>query len=126
MIEEKEVAVQYQIGDADIRPWGTWKVIAIGEGYICKEICIMPKQRLSLQSHKHRSEHWIILDGNADVTLDDEVLKVESNHTVFIPKKAKHRIENRGSSPLTFVEVQTGEILDESDIQRFADEYGRV
>lgn len=118
--------VTYKVGDSDTRPWGSWKVIAAGEGYICKEICVMPQQRLSLQSHEHRNEHWIMMSGQAEVTLGDDLLKLAPEETVYIPKGTKHRIANPGSEPLTFVEIQTGEVLDENDIQRFMDEYGRM
>ena len=118
-------SVTYAVGDADVRPWGTWSVIASGDGYICKEITVQPGQTLSLQNHQHRSEHWIILSGIADVTLGDEVLRMERDQTVFIPKTVKHRIANPGDDPLRFVEVQVGQILDENDIERFEDRYGR-
>lgn len=116
----------YQVGESDTRPWGSWKVIAVGEGYISKEICVMPQQKLSLQRHQHRNEHWIMVSGEAQVTLDEQLLNVAADESVYIPKQTKHRIENVGSEPLIFVEIQTGKVLDENDIERFDDIYGRT
>lgn len=118
--------ITYNVGDSDTRPWGNWRVIAKGVGYICKEICVMPQQRLSLQRHAHRNEHWIMMSGHAEVTLGEDLLNLDAEQTVYIPKGTKHRIANNGTEPLVFVEIQTGEVLDENDIERFLDEYGRT
>lgn len=125
-LQTLENGIVYKVGDADTRPWGSWKVIATGGGYICKEITVNPGQRLSLQRHEHRSEHWVMMSGEAEVTLGDDVLHLKSEQTVFIPQGTKHRMTNPGNEPLVFVEVQTGEVLDENDIERFMDEYGRA
>ena len=116
----------YSVGERDTRPWGSWEVLAIGDGFIIKEIAVNPGARLSLQSHQHRSEHWTILEGSADVTLGQDVVCLVQHGTIFIPAKTKHRIFNAGASELKFLEIQTGQILDETDIDRFDDDYDRV
>ena len=118
--------VVYSVGESDTRPWGRWEVLAVGNGFIVKKIDVLPGARLSLQSHEHRSEHWTILHGNAEVTLGESAIPVAKDETIFIPAKTKHRIHNKGADKLTFIEIQTGEVLDENDIQRFDDEYGRA
>ena len=119
------MTISYQVGDHDTRPWGTWEVLAVGEGYIVKRITVLPQKKLSLQSHHFRAEHWIIVSGNGLVTLDEVQKEVISNQAIFIEKEQKHRMENSGSQPLIFIEVQVGETLDEADIVRYQDEYGR-
>jgi mannose-6-phosphate isomerase-like protein (cupin superfamily) len=120
-----DTSMTYTIGDRDVRPWGQWAVIAAGCGYICKEITVLPGEILSLQSHKHRSEHWYILEGSADIVLGGTERRLLENDSVFIPVGTKHRIANKGSSLLRFVEIQTGTHLDEDDIERFVDRFGR-
>lgn len=116
---------EYQAGESDDRPWGRWTVLATGDGYAVKEIVVKPGEVLSLQSHEHRSEHWIVLAGTAEVTVGDDVLRRGTNETVFIPAGAKHRIANVGDNDMRFIEVQSGDVLAESDIQRYEDRYGR-
>lgn len=116
---------EYSAGASDVRPWGTWRVLATGDGFAVKEIVVNPGEVLSLQSHRHRAEHWVILSGVADVTVGDETVRREENGSAFIPIGARHRIANPGDTPLRFVEVQTGALLSESDIQRYEDRYGR-
>ena len=118
--------VHYRAGDKDSRPWGTWEVLSTGEGFIIKQIVVDPGQILSLQSHAYRSEHWTVLDGKAEVTLGDELIPLTANGSVFIPRGTKHRIRNSGEVPMRFLEIQTGDILDEEDITRYSDEYGRT
>lgn len=108
------------------RPWGSYTVLGEGPGYKMKKIMVSPGQRLSLQMHYHRSEHWIVTGGTAKVTLGDEVKMVHENESVFIPLSTKHRLENPGRIPLEIIEVQNGKYLEEDDIVRFDDEYGRV
>ena len=79
-----------------------------------------------MQSHNHRDEHWIITEGTAEITNGDKIIKVGPNTPIFIPAKAKHRIENIGATNVIFIEVQTGDLLDEDDIIRYEDVYGRV
>lgn len=120
------MASTYTRGDKDTRPWGTWEVLDSGSNFCVKKICVKPHSQLSLQLHYHRSEHWIIVQGNAKITLGEETLIRKAEEAVFIPVNTKHRIENDTDSDLTFIEVQTGDNLDENDIVRFEDIYGRV
>ncbi len=116
----------YQKGAKDTRPWGTWEVLEAAENFCVKKICVNPQAKLSLQLHHHRAEHWIIAFGHGVVTLGDELIDVKGDTAVYIPVETKHRIENNGDVPLVFIEVQTGDSLDEDDIVRFEDVYGRV
>ena len=116
----------YKPGESDTRPWGTWTVLEVGDGYAIKEIVVNPGEVLSLQSHEHRAEHWIVVQGLAEVTVADSVFRCGVNETAFIPTQAKHRIANVGEEPMRFIEVQTGSVLVEDDIQRYDDRYGRT
>ncbi len=107
------------------RPWGSYTVLGEGQGYKMKKICVSPKQRLSLQLHYHRSEHWIVTQGTAKVTIGETEMIVQENESVFVPIATKHRLENPGLIPLEIIEVQNGSYLEEDDIVRFDDEYGR-
>jgi mannose-1-phosphate guanylyltransferase/mannose-6-phosphate isomerase len=108
------------------RPWGNYTVLEEDpEGFKLKRIEVAPGARLSLQSHSHRSEHWVVVSGTATVTNGDEVITVQKNQSTYIPIGTKHRLENRGSEPLHIVEIQVGEYLGEDDIQRYEDNYGR-
>lgn len=120
------MTIQYKLGDKDTRPWGSWKTIDIGEKHIVKRLVILPQQSVSLQMHNFRSEHWIIVEGEADITLGEETKRYTANNHVYIPVKEKHRIANPLQIPLVFIEVQTGDTLDETDIIRFEDKYGRI
>jgi mannose-1-phosphate guanylyltransferase/mannose-6-phosphate isomerase len=108
------------------RPWGSYAVLEEDpDGFKIKRIEVAPGARLSLQSHKQRSEHWVVVSGTATVTNGDEVTTVHKNQSTYIPIGAKHRLENRGTVPLHIVEIQVGEYLGEDDIQRYEDNYGR-
>jgi mannose-1-phosphate guanylyltransferase/mannose-6-phosphate isomerase len=108
------------------RPWGSYTVLEEDQdGFKIKRIEVAPGARLSLQSHRQRSEHWVVVSGTATVTNGDEVITVQKNQSTYIPIGTKHRLENRGSEPLHIVEIQVGEYLEEDDIQRFEDNYGR-
>ena len=117
--------IDYRPGDSDERPWGRWTVLATGNGYAVKEIEVNPGEILSLQSHDHRDEHWVILAGTACVTIDGQETIHKANGTAYIPVGAKHRIANIGDDQMRFIEVQTGAILTEDDIHRYEDRYGR-
>lgn len=117
--------VIYQRGDHDLRPWGRWEVLETGEGFAVKRITVNPGACLSLQLHHHREEHWVIVKGRALVTRGEEILELARNASVFIPVETAHRIENPGTEPLEFIEVQVGDRLDENDIVRLEDRYGR-
>ncbi len=116
----------YKKGISDNRPWGTWETIEVGSGFCVKKIVVNPGKILSLQSHEHRDEHWIIVQGEAVVTLGDKEIAKKANESIFIPKQIKHRIANKTNSDVVFIEVQTGAVLDEADIIRYEDMYGRA
>ena len=108
------------------RPWGFYTVIAQGEGFLTKIIHVNPKQKLSLQSHNHRSEHWVVLSGTAKVVLGAKELILNSGHSVDIPVKAIHSLQNPYDEAVEVIEVQLGDLLIEEDIIRYEDMYGRV
>ena len=108
------------------RPWGSFTTLELGEGYQVKRITVEPGKRLSLQSHRHRAENWIVIRGRALVTVDQAKLQLEKGETAFIPTGAKHRLENPGEALLEVIEVQSGDYLGEDDIIRYEDDFGRV
>jgi len=108
------------------RPWGSFDVLETGNGYLVKILEVNSGGILSLQSHNHRAETWTIVEGNALVTLDDLVFKKSIGESVHVPVEARHRIENSGDTTLKIVEVQIGDLLEEEDIVRYADNYGRI
>ena len=108
------------------RPWGWYETLALGERFQVKQIMVPPGKKLSLQSHVHRSEHWVVVQGTATVTVDDEVKLVSENQSVYIPLGAVHRLENPGKVDLHLIEVQTGSYLGEDDIVRYEDIYNRA
>lgn len=110
----------------DRRPWGFYTVLADCEDHKVKRITVYPGQRLSLQRHHRRTEHWYVMKGQAVVTLDKKEIKLKSGQAVDIPVGAWHRIQNSGKHDLVFIEVQTGEYFGEDDIDRTEDDYGRV
>lgn len=109
----------------EYRPWGWHQTINLGNRFRVKEIVVTPGGKLSLQAHHHRAEHWVVVRGTAKVTVDGTTRLVTENESVFIPLGAKHRLENSGRIPMHLIEVQTGSYLEEDDIQRFDDVYGR-
>lgn len=109
----------------ETRPWGRWTVLGEGEGYKVKRIEVNPGQRLSLQRHAHRSEHWIVVAGMAKMTIGDRTTNVSAQESTFVPTGTVHRIENPGPHLLTIIEIQNGTYLGEDDIVRFQDDYGR-
>ena len=110
----------------DHRPWGWFETLAISERFQVKRIHVHPGAALSLQSHHHRSEHWVVVTGTAKVTVDDEVKLVGEGASVYIPLGAVHRMENPGKLPMVLIEVQTGPYLGEDDIVRYEDIYART
>jgi mannose-6-phosphate isomerase-like protein (cupin superfamily) len=116
----------YEIGASDTRPWGTWQVLDVGDGYAVKRIGVIAGGKLSLQRHRYRAEHWTVVAGTARVRIGDDVRDLGANQTVFIPLGALHRIENIGDDEVVFIEVQCGDVLDEDDIERLEDDYGRI
>ena len=112
-------------GAGERRPWGWFESLAQGDGYLVKHIQVSPGASLSLQSHAHRAEQWVVITGRARVTVDDSVRELTAGDAVSIPLGARHRLENPGDAPLVVVEVQLGETLREDDIVRYDDRYGR-
>lgn len=109
----------------DHRPWGFFETLILGPRFQVKRIVVNPGAALSLQSHVHRAEHWIVVSGTARVTVDEKVTLVTENQSVFIPLGAVHRMENPGKVPMELIEVQTGSYLGEDDIIRYEDVYAR-
>jgi mannose-1-phosphate guanylyltransferase/mannose-6-phosphate isomerase len=118
-------ASQAEILPRDYRPWGWFESLVVGSRFQVKRIHVHPGAALSLQSHHHRSEHWIVVEGTAQVTIDEEVKLVTENQSVYIPLGAVHRMENPGKVPMVLIEVQTGSYLGEDDIIRYEDVYSR-
>jgi mannose-1-phosphate guanylyltransferase/mannose-6-phosphate isomerase len=109
----------------DHRPWGWFESLVVGGRFQVKRIVVNPGAALSLQSHHHRAEHWIVVEGTAQVTVDEEIKLVSENQSVYIPLGAVHRMENPGKVPMVLIEVQTGSYLGEDDIIRYEDVYAR-
>jgi len=107
------------------KPWGSFEIINEGKKYTVKKIIVKPGGQLSLQSHKHRSEHWLIAQGNAEVVINQETFNMQENQHIFIPKGAKHRLVNRDNKTLIVIEMWFGDSLDENDIKRYEDVYKR-
>ena len=108
------------------RPWGSYTVLDEMKGSKIKRIAVQPGEKLSLQLHHHRSEHWVVIRGEAKVTVGEQVSTVRKNESIFVPKQTRHRLENPGTELLEIVEVQVGEYVGEDDIVRFDDVYGRT
>jgi mannose-1-phosphate guanylyltransferase len=107
------------------RPWGSYDSIDNGERFKVKRITVKPGEKLSVQMHHHRAEHWVVVSGTANVTIGEETQMLTENESVYIPIGAVHALENPGKIPLELIEVQSGAYLGEDDIVRFSDRYGR-
>ena len=110
----------------DYRPWGWFESLVIGERFQVKRIHVKPGGSLSLQSHSHRSEHWVVVAGTAKVTIDETEQLVTEGQSVYVPLGSIHRMENPGKLPMVLIEVQIGGYLGEDDIIRYQDEYSRT
>jgi mannose-6-phosphate isomerase len=111
----------------DRRPWGTFTVLDEGETYKVKRIEVLPGKRLSYQKHSRRAEHWMIVEGEAKVTLNDQEITLGVGETIDIPIEAAHRVENpHDADQLVFIEIQRGSYLGEDDIVRLQDDFNRV
>jgi mannose-6-phosphate isomerase-like protein (cupin superfamily) len=108
------------------RPWGLYKIICSADRFKIKRIIITPGKRLSMQYHCHRLEHWVVVRGTALVTIDGKENFIHEGESAFIPKNAKHRLENPGKIDLEIIEVQSGEYLGEDDIVRLEDDFARA
>ena len=108
------------------RPWGSFTVLDEGEGFKVKRISVNPGHKLSLQYHHHRSEHWTVVQGEASVTLGEDLKQLKINESIYIPLKEKHALANEGEELMQLIEVQVGDYLGEDDIVRLEDRYGRI
>ncbi len=134
---ENKIAMKFNVGGGKIqsssslvvkeiiKPWGSYKTFEKDKGFLVKRITIAPGELLSLQSHKHRSEHWLVASGVATVECDGEKSYLNQFESISIPQGAKHRLSNESKEFLQVVEVQFGEILSEDDITRYEDKYQR-
>ena len=114
-----------EVHRTEYRPWGTFTILDEGDTYKVKQILVYPGQKLSLQSHNHRSEHWVVVMGVATVDNGDETVTLNANESIYIPQGNRHRLCNHTDSPVVIIEVQTGDYLGEDDIIRYEDTYGR-
>jgi mannose-1-phosphate guanylyltransferase/mannose-6-phosphate isomerase len=108
------------------RPWGSYETIVEAAGFKAKRIIVNPQQKLSLQMHHHRAEHWVVVSGTALVTNGDKAFLLSQDESTYIPVGTKHRLENPGKIPLEIIEVQSGAYLEEDDIVRYEDMYQRA
>jgi len=122
---EKENFSESKTNNKVYRPWGNYKTISQGNIWKVKKIEILPKASLSLQLHRHRAEHWVVVDGIAKVEIDEKDTILRENQSIYVPLGSKHRLSNPGDKLLTLIEVQSGEYLEEDDIIRFKDIYDR-
>ena len=123
---KKDKRSEFQLHREVYRPWGKYDCIDNGARYQVKRITVKPGEKLSIQMHHHRAEHWVVVSGTANVTIDDETSMVTENESVYIPIGSVHSLENPGKIPLDLIEVQSGAYLGEDDIVRFEDWYGRA
>jgi len=107
------------------RPWGSWRIVDSDVGYQVKRIRVLPGQRLSVQTHRYRSEHWVVVSGVATCLIGSDTMTALPGECADVPLGVKHRLANQGPDPLVVVEVQCGSYLGEDDIQRYEDDYGR-
>ena len=124
LLKSRDIA-QAETLPRDYRPWGWYETLVMGGRFQVKRIVVNPGASLSLQSHHHRAEHWIVVEGTAKVTVGDTVQLVSENQSVYVPLGAVHRMENPGKLPMVLIEVQTGSYLGEDDIIRYDDKYAR-
>lgn len=122
-IEEPFVVTETNRTD---RPWGSFFVLEDSHQSKVKRLVVNPGQRLSLQSHKHRDEHWVVVRGIAKVTLNEQTLDLKYGDHVFVKRGTRHRIACEGPEPVEIIEVQTGDSFEEEDITRYSDDYGRT
>jgi len=115
-----------EIHQTVFRPWGSYMVLEEGANFKIKRIVVNPGAKLSLQMHYHRSEHWVVVSGVATITKDGKEYILQENQSTYIPQTHQHRLANNGTEPLSIIEVQCGEYVEEDDIVRFDDNYGRI
>lgn len=123
---DPETSALTEIHQTTHRPWGGYSSVLVGDRFQVKRLFVKPGKRLSLQKHKHRSEHWVVVHGTAEAQVDDKTLTLQENESIYIPQGAIHRLANPGTTLLELIEVQTGSYLGEDDIIRLEDEFGRT
>lgn len=109
----------------DHRPWGSFTILADEQDHKVKRLVVKPGQRLSLQRHKHRCEHWLVVGGTARVTLNNTIIDLDPGESVEIERGDVHRVQNDGNVDVVFIEIQLGDYFGEDDIERLEDDYGR-
>lgn len=119
------MTVRYKVGEEDTRPWGHWIVLDVGDKHTVKRITVNGAARLSLQYHHGREEVWTCIEGTGIAIIGDDEIALSPKVTVHVPKLARHRIANPGSERLVIIETQLGDLLDENDIVRIEDDFGR-
>ena len=122
---KKKGRKEYQCHTTVHRPWGTYTILEENKNTKIKRIVVYPGAKLSMQMHHHRSEHWIVVQGTAKIVNGDQVVFLEENQSTYVAKTSRHRLENPGKVPLHIIEVQIGPYLEEDDIVRFDDDFGR-
>ena len=125
MKASRKRAGETPVGVFETRPWGGFITVEEGRGYKVKRLFVRPRQRLSLQRHRFRAEHWVVVSGSPRVIISGRPKRLKPRGAVDVPRGAWHRIENPGPDPMTFIEVQTGSYFGEDDIVRLDDDYGR-
>lgn len=119
------ILTSYKVGDKDTRPWGRWIVLDMTPQLVVKKLIVEPGKRISLQCHRHRSERWIMMQGEAVVQRGEEQMRLRAGDGVLIPGNVRHRLANESAQEIMLLEIQFGELLSEDDIERFDDDYGR-
>ena len=125
-VESSSQLTKNYLGNVEKRPWGNYHIIAKNTGYQIKEIKVNKESKLSLQKHKSRSEFWQIVKGESKITIEGDKFFLKEKQHIYIPKNTIHRIENIGKEDLIFIEIQLGQNLNEDDIIRIEDDYGRI
>ena len=125
-IYKKDKSKYFNKKNVFYRPWGRYVNLFHGKNFLVKELTVNSKSSISLQKHHHRSEHWLIAQGNPKITINNKKFFTKKDSSVFIPAGSIHRIENIYKKPVKIIEIQTGRILRESDIVRYKDIYGRI
>jgi mannose-1-phosphate guanylyltransferase len=123
---DKNTAGLTEIHRTAYRPWGGYSSVLNGERFQVKRLFVKPGKKLSLQKHHHRAEHWVVVRGTAEVTVDGAITTLSENQSIYLPLGCTHRLANPGKIELELIEVQTGSYLGEDDIIRIEDEFGRA
>lgn len=123
---QEDRADEYQVHKTVDKPWGYYTVLEKGPRYKIKRVLVHPGQKLSKQMHRYRTEHWVVVSGTARIVNGEKEFYLRTNESTFIPRETLHRLENPGDEPLEIIEVQSGDYLEEDDVVRYSDEYGRV